>query len=74
MGEVDWGRKPLTNFKSFRAFGWLDISPGALRAMLKNTPNLEVCPLLKNNQKCLRSQLIFSLFKDVAPDPQWRRG
>jgi hypothetical protein len=46
LGEVDWGKKALGRLKAFRAFGWFDMTPDALRAFLKNTPNLEVTKIL----------------------------
>lgn len=44
LGERDWGKKPLVNFKALRAFGWFDMTSDALWAFLKNTPALEVRP------------------------------
>ncbi|KAL6079315.1 Fbox domain containing protein [Balamuthia mandrillaris] len=46
LGVVNWGKKPLVNFRSFRAFGWLNMSPEAVRQLLKSTPNLEVLHLV----------------------------
>jgi len=44
LGERDWGKKPMANFRALRAFGWFDMTSDALWAFLKTTPGLEVRP------------------------------
>eukprot|EP01087_Luapelamoeba_hula_P022967 TRINITY_DN8366_c0_g1_i1.p1 TRINITY_DN8366_c0_g1~~TRINITY_DN8366_c0_g1_i1.p1 ORF type:complete len:873 (-),score=107.28 TRINITY_DN8366_c0_g1_i1:17-2395(-) len=62
LGEFDWGRV-WPSFKSFRAFGWFDITPGALKAMLKNTPRLERLHLIHSGPANNDASLLMESFK-----------
>eukprot|EP01090_Pellita_catalonica_P010630 TRINITY_DN22062_c0_g1_i1.p1 TRINITY_DN22062_c0_g1~~TRINITY_DN22062_c0_g1_i1.p1 ORF type:complete len:611 (-),score=72.24 TRINITY_DN22062_c0_g1_i1:29-1840(-) len=45
LGVVNWG-KPMHSLGSFKAFGWLNMTPKALRSLLENTPNLRTLHLI----------------------------
>jgi len=40
LGDVNWGHRKLS-LVSFKAFGWLDMTPNAVRSLLQSCPKLE---------------------------------
>lgn len=60
LGERDWGKKPLANFRALRAFGWFDMTSDALWAFLKNTPALEVLHLIHSGAELGEGMLMDS--------------